>query len=135
MISVSVLLGRGFQYRLLTRYLLFFAAIVMETFDLTHGVALNIAFHLAEKHHLKTGTWPGTVEDEYHTVKAQMFDQAKAILGMPELGSNVDRDDDGRLFIRPEQDEDDMDEETEEDVERREETRKAKIVQDSICEM
>ena len=107
----------------------------MEAFESTHGVALNIAFHLAEKHHIKKGTWPGTVEDEYHTVKAQMFDQAKLILGLPDLGSNVDRDDDGKLFIRPEQDEDDMDEETEQDAERRDETRKAKIMQDSIDEV
>jgi hypothetical protein len=108
---------------------------VTEVFDSTHGVALGIAFHLAEKHHLKTGTWPGTVEDEYHTVKAQMFDQAKAILGLPDLGSNVDRDEDGKMFIRPELDEDDMDEETEEDAERRDETKMAKIVQDSIDEV
>jgi TATA-binding protein-associated factor Taf7 len=39
------------------------------------------------------------------------------------------------LFIRPAQDKDDMDEETEEDGERREETRQAKIVQDSIDEV
>jgi hypothetical protein len=107
----------------------------MESYESTHGIAILIAFHLAEKHHLKTGTWPGTVEDEYHTVKAHMFERFKKILGLPELGTNVDRDEDGKLFIRPEQDDDDMDEETEEDTERRDETKKAKIVQDSIDEM
>ena len=108
---------------------------VMEGFESTHGIAILLAFHLAEKHHLATGTWPGTVEDEYHTVKAQMFDHCKTILGLPKLGTNVDRDEDGKLLIRPAQDEDDMDEETEEDGERREQTRQAKIVQDSIDEV
>lgn len=64
-----------------------------------------------------------------------MFDHCKTILGLPKLGTNVDSDEDGKLFIRPAQDEDDMDEETEEDSERREETRQAKIVQDSIDEV
>jgi hypothetical protein len=75
------------------------------------------------------------VEDEYHTVKAQMFDRARRILGMPTLGENVDRDEDGKLMVKPSREDDEMEEETEEEMDRQEETKKAKILQDSIDEV
>lgn len=115
-----------------------------EVYTASLTSTLALAFYLAERHHVEHASWPGTVPDEYYRHKANMFEGAKELMGWSTLGNNVDRDEDGKLYVAPLDEEEDESEETVEGMddgekeikeERRTETIKAKMVQDSIDEV
>lgn len=99
-----------------------------------HGAAINLAFHLAENHQIKTGTFPGLDDATYDTQKTQLFDKFKELIGRPELGRRVELDEDGD-WVERENEGDGMDtaEDGEGDVE--DEIQRVQVIYNSIDEV